>query len=210
MGHHNKHLMAYFKFLHGSRIICLPLNILEKLHWQHLSEKLQETESHHLLIRYNTLAVVITTAQLHSAKPEFRFCADLNLAGGVLEFRNGEDLWQYTRLEITLNAFRWLMIPQKQFIIAITPWRTTSTIQTNGDHHLLFFIRIPILYLDTFWSILLTKPTIIFKIFWDFFQLYQIFLLPQVIRCVIITYKHGIYELPHNLLNDFRLRILGY
>ena len=32
--HHKKHLMGYFKFLHGSRIICLPLNIWEKLHWQ--------------------------------------------------------------------------------------------------------------------------------------------------------------------------------
>ena len=38
---------------------------------------------------------------------------------------------------------------------------------------------------------------------------YQIFLLPQVKQCVIITYKHGVYELPHELLNDLRLRILG-
>ena len=26
---------------------------------------------------------------------------------------------------------------------------------------------------------------------------YQILFLPQAKRCVIITYKHGIYELPH-------------
>ena len=38
---------------------------------------------------------------------------------------------------------------------------------------------------------------------------YQIFLLPQVKRWVIITYKHGIYELLHELLNDLRLRNLG-
>ena len=45
---------------------------------------------------------------------------------------------------------------------------------------------------------------------------YQIFILPQVKRCVIITYKHGIYELPHELShelpNDLRhkeLRQLG-
>ena len=38
---------------------------------------------------------------------------------------------------------------------------------------------------------------------------YQIFLSPQVKRCPIITYKHGIYELPHELTNDLRLRILG-
>ena len=34
---------------------------------------------------------------------------------------------------------------------------------------------------------------------------YQIFLSPQVRRCAIVTYKHGIYELP----NDYRLRKLG-
>ena len=40
-------------------------------------------------------------------------------------------------------------------------------------------------------------------------MLYQIFLLPQVKRYVIITYKHGMYELPQELSNDLRLRILG-
>ena len=34
---------------------------------------------------------------------------------------------------------------------------------------------------------------------------YQILLSPQVKHCAIITYKHGIYELP----NDLRLNILG-
>ena len=38
---------------------------------------------------------------------------------------------------------------------------------------------------------------------------YQIFLLPQVKRWAIITYKHGIYELPQGLPNNLRLRILG-
>ena len=37
----------------------------------------------------------------------------------------------------------------------------------------------------------------------------QIFLLPQVKRCAIFPDKHGIYELPHELLNELRLRILG-
>ena len=31
---------------------------------------------------------------------------------------------------------------------------------------------------------------------------YQIFLSPQVKRIVIISNKHGIYELPHELPND--------
>ena len=45
-------------------------------------------------------------------------------------------------------------------------------------------------------------------IFWDFLLFYQIFLSPQVKQCAIISYKHGIYELPNELLNDLKLRIL--
>ena len=37
---------------------------------------------------------------------------------------------------------------------------------------------------------------------------YQIFLSQQVKRWVIITYKNGIYELPQELPNDIRLKIL--
>ena len=36
--------------------------------------------------------VVITFAQLHSTKPELRFCAYSNLARGVSEIRDSEDL----------------------------------------------------------------------------------------------------------------------
>ena len=35
---------------------------------------------------------------------------------------------------------------------------------------------------------------------------YQLFFSPQVKRCAIITYKHGIYVLRHELPNDVRLR----
>ena len=38
---------------------------------------------------------------------------------------------------------------------------------------------------------------------------YQIFVSPQVERCAIRTYKHGIYEFPHELPNELRLMILG-
>ena len=62
--------------------------------------------------------------------------------------------------------------------------------------------------IERFWSDG-TKATIICMIFWDFLMFYQIFLLPQVKRYVIITYKHGMYELPQELSNDLRLRILG-
>ena len=46
-------------------------------------------------------------------------------------------------------------------------------------------------------------------IFWDFWMFYQIFFSSQVKRCAIITCKHGIYELPHELPNELRLEILG-
>ena len=52
-------------------------------------------------------------------------------------------------------------------------------------------------------------PTISFIIFSDFLMFYQIFLSLQVERCAIVSYKHGIYEFPHALLNNLRLKILG-
>ena len=52
-------------------------------------------------------------------KPELRFCADSNPVLGVSEIRDGEDLWQWSWLEIRLKAFRRSTIPQKQFIIII-------------------------------------------------------------------------------------------
>ena len=63
--------------------------------------------------------VVITTAQLHLTKPERRLCAGSNPARGVSEIRDSEDLWQWSRLEIRLNAFCWSTIPQKPLIIII-------------------------------------------------------------------------------------------
>ena len=46
-------------------------------------------------------------------------------------------------------------------------------------------------------------------IFLDFSILYQIFVSRQLKRNVILSNKHGIYELPHELPNDVKLRILG-
>ena len=52
-------------------------------------------------------------------------------------------------------------------------------------------------------------PTISFIIFSDFLMFYQIFPSSKLKRWPIITYKHGIYELPQELPNDVRLKILG-
>ena len=46
---------------------------------------------------------LLANAQLHSTKPEFRFCASSNPACVVWEVCDGEDLWQWPRLEIRLN-----------------------------------------------------------------------------------------------------------
>ena len=42
-----------------------------------------------------------------------------------------------------------------------------------------------------------------------FVHVLPLFLSPQMKLCAIISYKHGIYELPHALPNELRLRILG-
>ena len=39
---------------------------------------------------------------------------------------------------------------------------------------------------------------------------YETFISPKVKRWAIITYKYGMYELPHQLPNDLGLRTLGY
>ena len=52
-------------------------------------------------------------------------------------------------------------------------------------------------------------PVIMVIIFWDFLMFDQTFLSPKVKQSMIISNKHGIYELSHELPNDLRLRILG-
>ena len=46
---------------------------------------------------------------------------------------------------------------------------------------------------------------IIFRKFLIFCQFYPA---PQVKRCAIVTYKHDMHEIPHELPNDLGLRIL--
>ena len=46
-------------------------------------------------------------------------------------------------------------------------------------------------------------------ILWDFLMFYQILLSTRVKQSAIISNKQGGYELPHELLNNLRLRILG-
>ena len=50
------------------------------------------------------------------------------------------------------------------------------------------------------------ESAIIFTIFWHFLMFHQNFLSPQV--CNYYLYKHGIYEFPHKLPHDVRLKEL--
>ena len=61
----------------------------------------------------------------------------------------------------------------------------------------------------TFMLSIWNLPTILVILFWDFSMFYQMFLSTQVKRNVIISNKHGIYDLPQELPNDLRLRIIG-
>ena len=81
-----------------------------------------------------------------------------------------------------LRKSKFLVLPNYWMNSSFTSWPPHSTI----------------LYIYT--------ATISCIIFWDFSMFYQIFLSPQVKRWANITYKHGRYELPHDLPNDLRLR----
>ena len=70
-----------------------------------------------LRIFYENLVVMWSTDQLYSTKPEL--LASLNPAWGVSKICNGENLWQWSRLEIRLLSFLRSTMPQKQFIIII-------------------------------------------------------------------------------------------
>ena len=90
-------LLYYFTHFryHGSLHI-LPLIDQQK---QPLGDLLKRSSPTHPGV------VFITTAQLHSTKPEVRFCTDTNPASDVSEIRDGDDIWQSPQLKISLNTF---------------------------------------------------------------------------------------------------------
>ena len=101
----------FFNCAHGTKLRNAP-NIMNEL----FKGKIFNGEVH----SWRRGVVVITTAQLHSTKPELRFCPDPNPACGALEIRNGENLWQWSRLEMA-KRLPSVTIPKKQFIIIIRP-----------------------------------------------------------------------------------------
>ena len=57
--------------------------------------------------------VVVTTAKVHLANPELKFCILLVFTGGTLEAWDGNNLWKLSRVEIRLNTFYWSTISQE-------------------------------------------------------------------------------------------------
>ena len=60
---HNRHLMGHSEFLHGSRLICLPLNTLEKLQ----ARRGRDSSTSSLLMWYNTHIFWRTTPNIETS-----------------------------------------------------------------------------------------------------------------------------------------------
>ena len=68
-------------------------------------------------LKWHHGVMIITTTQLHLTKAEFRFCTGSNPACDMLDIPNGEDLWQWSQLEIRLNAFHRSTILQNSSLL---------------------------------------------------------------------------------------------
>ena len=95
----NGNLMDHFEFLHGLRMICLPLDISEKLHYQHLFEKLGKADTQELL----------NNNKCHSRKrepsPFFHSDTNLVLGGHVLVHSAGKTYVLSVTVELTWLLF---------------------------------------------------------------------------------------------------------
>ena len=80
-----------------------------------------------MALRWRRGKLVITTALNYSTKPELTIYAGPNPANGVLEIHDGEDLWQWSRVEISLNAFLRSTILQQ--------YNNHTTIHHHYHHH---------------------------------------------------------------------------
>ena len=116
----------------------------------------------------------------------------------------------------TLNTFTFGVLETLwEYIVIIFPWIQINQRWTNFFQiSFVFLFAGPIghakngcskSWCTSDWD----TTTINCRIFWDFLMFYQTFLSPQVKRCAIISYKHGMYKLPQELPKNLRLRKLG-
>ena len=79
--------------------------------------------------------VVITTAQFHQPSLNSGSAQVQNPARGLSEIRDGEDLWQWIRLNIRLNTFFRSNIPQKQLSSSSwTKWTVSYYLKLTGKN----------------------------------------------------------------------------
>ena len=86
--------------------------------------------------------MVINAPQLNSTKPELRFSVGSSPGCGVPEIRGGEDLWQWPRLEIRLNAFRRSIIPRNNLSPYHFSRKNRETLNTDFFHAVLWMSKI--------------------------------------------------------------------
>ena len=146
--------------------------------------------------------MIITTTHLPPTKSEFRYCVGSNPVCGVLEIREGEDLQQWSRIEIKMNAVHRSAIPHKQLIII--------------THKSIYFVYVIFNNLKNFmwhWSLIsqLDKLTILFiAICIEWFQPFQkviVQLFPRKayrtgIEKHFIEIKLNIQQKTHEFINN--------
>ena len=79
----------------------------------------KDSKNQNVLLLWRGGVVGIITVQLHSTMPELSLCAGSNPACNVSKIGDGENLCQWSPLEIRLTVFGRSNIPQKQFIIIL-------------------------------------------------------------------------------------------
>ena len=106
-----------------------------------------------------------------------------------------------------------LLATSQQNVINEATFRTESSSVSNNIKFQIFqnrFIMFSHFLLTRLNALMFMQITAIMVIiFWDFLTFTQIFLPLQVKQSQIFSNKRRIYELPHDLPNDLRLRILG-
>ena len=110
-------------------------------------------------------------------------------------------LWRcYKDMQTYFGYFRHAWLYTTKMIVS-----TCRRLQCSSFTSLRYYFlkKHAILFADSIWAHN-WRPTIVFIIFWDSLMFYQISLSPQVKQCTIITYKYGIYELPHEFPNEIR------
>ena len=126
MCHNERHVMEHFEYLHDSRMIYLPFNFSEKLHWQHLFEKLGEAEAIITFISVNTIQhpLILKSNIDHSSKqgppPFFHLDTSPVLCHSLVHFDDKthvlaekvELIWCFF---LNIVSFNFVEMPNKSF-----------------------------------------------------------------------------------------------